>query len=54
MTGTFAGLVPVTEVDGRTIGEPDAGRPVIKRLQGQYRETVARYIAGPGQLHPRG
>ena len=30
VTGTFAGLVPVREVDGRTIGDPD-GRPAGDR-----------------------
>lgn len=54
VTGTFAGLVPVTEVDGRSIGEPGAERTMIKRLQAQYRDTVARYINGPGATHPRG
>lgn len=53
VTGTFAGLVPVTEVDGRPVGEPDAEKLVVKRLQAQYREVVARYIGGPGQQHPR-
>ncbi|WP_109260969.1 aminotransferase class IV [Hyphobacterium indicum] len=38
-TGTFAGLVPVTEVDGRTIS---GGRgPMVERLQALYRETIA-------------
>ncbi|HEY7776505.1 MAG TPA: aminotransferase class IV [Kineobactrum sp.] len=54
VTGTFAGLVPVTEVDGRGIGEPGAERTMIKRLQAQYRDTVTRYINGPGATHPRG
>ncbi|PLW83806.1 aminotransferase class IV [Kineobactrum sediminis] len=54
VTGTFAGLVPVTEVDGRSIGEPGADRTLIKRLQAQYRDTVTRYINGPGATHPRG
>lgn len=53
VTGTFAGLVPVTEVDGRDIGRPDE-RPVIARLQATYRDWVARYIAGPGSGHRRG
>lgn len=43
VTGTFAGLVPVTEVDGRTLGEgPD--RPVIACLQAEYRRVVQAYI----------
>ncbi|GAB3316035.1 aminotransferase class IV [Haliea atlantica] len=54
VTGTFAGLVPVTEVDGRVIGEPGGEKPVVRRLQAHYREVVARYIDGPGREHPRG
>ena len=38
VTGTFAGLVPVREVDGRVIG--DGERPVMHRLRGLYREAV--------------
>lgn len=53
VTGTFAGLVPVTEVDGRSIGE-DSQYPMIQRLQAQYRKTVEAYIAGPGRSHLRG
>jgi branched-chain amino acid aminotransferase len=47
-TGTFAGLAPVRSIDGRTIG--DAGDaplpgPMVTRLQGLYRELVARDVA---------
>ncbi len=52
VTGTFAGLVPVTEVDGRVIGEAGE-RPMIGRLQMAYRDLVASYIAGPGRKHQR-
>jgi branched-chain amino acid aminotransferase len=38
-TGTFAGLVPVTEVDGRKIS--DSRGPMVERLQALYRETIA-------------
>ena len=51
VTGTFAGLVPVTEVDGRVIGSGE--RPVIARLQSAYRDQVSQYVAGPGTSHPR-
>ena len=45
VTGTFAGLVPVTEVDGRSIGPRG---PMVKHLQGQYMELVKRESAkGP-------
>jgi branched-chain amino acid aminotransferase len=43
VTGTFAGLVPVREVDGRAIG--DGPRPVTTRLRGLYRELVDRDVA---------
>jgi branched-chain amino acid aminotransferase len=47
VTGTFAGLVPVTEVDGRSIGEGNRG-PMVKHLQGLYMELVKRESAkGP-------
>ncbi len=50
VTGTFAGVVPVRTVDGRTIGDglPHAGGrgPVVERLQGLYREFLAADIAG--------
>jgi len=53
VTGTFAGLVPVREVDGRRIGDGCRG-PVVERLQRAYRQAVADYIAGPGRDHRRG
>ncbi len=34
-------LSPVLELDGRRIGEGEAG-PVTRRLQGSYRERTAR------------
>ncbi len=45
VTGTFAGVVPVTEVDGRTIGEGRRGA-TTHRLQRLYAELVERE-AGP-------
>ena len=45
VTGTFAGLVPVTSVDGRTIGSGGRG-PVVERLQGMYIDLVAADVAG--------
>ena len=53
VTGTFAGLVPVTEVDGRVIGE-GSERPMIGRLQSSFRDMVTAYIDGPGREHQRG
>ena len=44
VTGTFAGLVPVREVDGRTIGW-DAGRPSLTaRLSGLYKDLARRSL----------
>lgn len=37
VTGTFAGVVPVREVDGRAIGSGDRG-PLTRRLQDAYRQ----------------
>ena len=39
VTGTFAGVVPVRTVDGRTIGDGRRG-PVVERLQTLYRGLV--------------
>lgn len=44
VTGTFAGLVPVTSVDGRQIGNGERG-PLVTQLQGAYGELVARDVA---------
>lgn len=52
VTGTFAGVAPVREVDGRQIGNGLRG-PVVERLQSAYRQAVADYIQGPGAAHPR-
>lgn len=43
VTGTFAGVVPVTEIDGRKI---TAGRgPMVERLQGLYQALMDRDCA---------
>src|SRR3954447_5128477 len=44
VTGTFAGVVPVRSVDGRTIGDGRRG-PVVERLQQLYRELVDADVA---------
>ncbi|MEL6878446.1 MAG: aminotransferase class IV, partial [Pseudomonadota bacterium] len=44
VTGTFAGVVPATEVDGRVLTQ---GRGLmVERLQGHYRELIDRDVAG--------
>jgi branched-chain amino acid aminotransferase len=47
VTGTFAGVVPVRSIDGRTIGagDPALPGPMVLRLQALYRELVARDVA---------
>ena len=48
VTGTFGGLTPVIEVDGRTIGDGRPG-PVTARLRSLYLEAVeADVVAGAG------
>jgi branched-chain amino acid aminotransferase len=44
VTGTFAGVVPVRSVDGRTIGTGARG-PVVERLQKMYGDLVAADVA---------
>jgi len=43
VTGTFAGVAPVTEIDGRRISERRG--PMVERLQTLYRELIARDVA---------
>ena len=44
VTGTFGGLTPVTEVDGRRSGDGSVPGPMTQRLRGFYREAVARDV----------
>ncbi len=44
VTGTFGGLTPVVEIDGRRIGEGKAG-PMYWRLRGLYEKLIARHIS---------
>ncbi|WP_426165917.1 aminotransferase class IV [Sandarakinorhabdus sp. DWP1-3-1] len=44
VTGTFAGVVPVTRVDGRDL-TPARG-PMVERLQGLYKDLIASDCAG--------
>lgn len=47
VTGTFAGLAPVREVDGRRVGDGGRG-PMVKRLQQLYIDLVEQESAkGP-------
>ena len=48
VTGTFGGLTPVREIDGRTIGDGPPG-PVTRRLTGLYRALIERECPPPLQ-----
>ncbi|MEM8925641.1 MAG: aminotransferase class IV [Actinomycetota bacterium] len=48
VTGTFAGLAPVREIDGRTIGRGERG-PVTERLQQAYLEHCRADAAVTGE-----
>ncbi len=43
VTGTFGGLTPVTEIDGRTVSGPTPG-PMTQRLRSLYAEAVATSV----------
>jgi len=47
VTGTFAGVAPVIEIDGRRIS--DARGPMVERLQNLYRELIARDVGARAQ-----
>lgn len=44
VTGTFAGVMPATEIDGRTVGDGQPG-PMVARLQSLYRGLIDVQIA---------
>ena len=44
VTGTFAGIAPVTEVDGRVIGTGERG-PVVEALQQWYLDLIDQECA---------
>lgn len=46
VTGTFAGVVPVTSIDGRQIGSGERG-PVTQNLQDWYRELLEQETRTP-------
>ncbi|MEM6606337.1 MAG: aminotransferase class IV [Pseudomonadota bacterium] len=50
VTGTFAGLSPVSHVDGRQIGDGEIG-PVLKQLQNAYLQAQRDYVSGVGRGH---
>lgn len=46
VTGTFGGLTPVAQVDGRSIGTGEIPGPMTKRLQALYTAAVEADIVG--------
>ncbi|MGD2009354.1 MAG: aminotransferase class IV [Cellvibrionales bacterium] len=51
VTGTFAGLTPVFEIDGRQIGTGTRG-PMVDRLQALYQELLSREVETFGVISP--
>jgi branched-chain amino acid aminotransferase len=47
VTGTFAGVVPVTSIDGRRL--TDARGPMVEQLQGLYRALIEADVAARGR-----
>ena len=52
VTGTFAGIVPVREVDGRTIGAGAGAGPMTQRLMTLYAEHIERDLVRDREEHP--
>lgn len=51
VTGTFAGLTPVFEIDGRQIGTGTRG-PMVDRLQALYQGLLSREVETFGMISP--
>ena len=49
VTGTFGGLTPVINVDGRTIGTGKLGA-MTTRLRGSYHSEIHRWVAQAGKM----
>lgn len=47
ITGTFAGVTLVSEIDGRTIGEGTPPGPMVRHLQNLYRALIEQECTGP-------
>ena len=45
VTGTFGGITPVSEIDGRSVGSGSLQGPITRRLIDLYAQEVAAYIA---------
>ncbi len=44
LTGTFGAQTPVSEIDGKSIGESVGAGPVTRRIQGLYQELIAEHV----------
>ena len=49
VTGTFGGVTPVTQVDGRTIGGGEYG-PISRKLSKYYHDLIEREVKIAKQL----
>jgi branched-chain amino acid aminotransferase len=50
VTGTFGGVMPVREIDGRVVGDGQAPGPMARRLRELYGELVERDVAARAQV----
>lgn len=53
VTGTFAGLIPVRDVDGRAIGDGHSW-PLMERLGGLYYEAISDFVRASRQGYSQG
>ncbi len=44
LTGTFGAQTPVSEIDGKNIGESVGAGPVTRRIQGLYKELIVEHV----------
>jgi len=44
LTGTFGAQTPVSEIDGKRIGETVGAGPVTRRIQSLYKELIAEHV----------
>ncbi len=45
LTGTFGAQTPVSEIDGKRIGETVGAGPVTRRIQGLYKDLIAEHVS---------
>ncbi|WP_299678102.1 aminotransferase class IV [uncultured Roseobacter sp.] len=44
LTGTFGAQTPVSEIDGKPVGEHAAAGPVTQRIRALYKDLIARHV----------